>query len=106
MNSEEKKMDANEAAALTDEQMAEIAGGATDYNGDEIIYGNNGFMIGKIKRCTGEIKYWKCTHCGLPVYHTSVAYFCDKCDDWWVSRSIYTWGGTKEELIAANALTL
>ena len=101
-----EKINANDLVELTDDELGEIAGGTKDADGDEIIYGNNGFMIGQIKRCTGEILYWKCTHCGLPVYHTSAAYWCDKCDDWWVSRSYYTWNGTKEELIAANARTL
>lgn len=106
MNEKEKKMDASEPATLTDEQMGEISGGrAGEEPVSEDILGNNGKVVGCVN-ALGRIVYWKCTHCGLPVYRDWIAYYCDKCNDWWVSRGEYYWDGTKEELIAANAKTL
>ena len=104
MDEKEMKMSASEPAALTDEQIGQASGGVATIS--EEILGKNGKVIGNVRRDTGRIIYWKCSHCGLPVYRTWIAYYCDKCDDWWYSRSDYYWNGTKEELIAANAKTL
>ena len=63
------------------------------------IYNSRGNYVGHWNT-DGSITYWKCTHCNGPV-HRNTFYFCDKCDDWWISRADYTWYGTEAELIAA-----
>ena len=103
---DEKKMDVNEATMLTDEQIAEVAGGVDyDPDGFEIIYGRNGKQIGIVKG-GDRIMYWKCTHCGLPIYKEPLVYRCDKCNDWWLGRRYYQWNGTRESLIDEAAKTL
>ena len=98
------KMVTSEPATLTDDQMGQVSGGSSTH--DEPIFGYNGKQIGKVDKFTGRIICWLCTHCRQPIYCDWLAYYCDKCDDWWYSRADYYWGGTKESLRAANALTL
>ena len=88
--------------ALDDAELQEIAGGSRsdestiyDKQGREIGYYAVTFVI------TDHIYYWQCSHCGGPVHASGSFYFCDKCDDWWLSRAPHRWYGTKEELIAA-----
>ena len=101
-----EKMGADLPLELTDDQMTEVAAGA-EYNkeGYELLRGKNGKLVGMVNT-SGRIMYWKCTHCGLPIYDDHFVYRCDKCNDWWLCRTYYTWEGTREELIAASALTL
>ena len=91
--------------SLSDAELKDVSGGMGTYyqsNSDKwCIYNAKGELVGKI--LNGKINYWKCTHCNDPVHMSSAGiFFCDVCDDWWISRAKYIWNGTAEELIAAS----
>ena len=91
------------AITLNDTELKNVNGGVTPIAKIPIklydICNSRGNPVG-FKRDDGTIVYWKCTHCNGPV-HRNTFYFCDKCDDWWLSRANYIWSGTEAELIAA-----
>ena len=90
---------------ISDGNLAEVTGGNRHHGATmTAVLGRNGKQIGS--RELDGITYWKCTHCGLPIYKDVFIYRCDACNDWWLSRAGYTWKGTEEELIAAAAMTL
>ena len=89
------------ANALKDSELEKANGGIWLDPGTtsvENVFDKKGRVIGF--KLNGTIYYWQCTHCGCPV-HKNVFYYCDKCDDWWLSRNDYVWNDTEEQLIAA-----
>ena len=84
--------------ALNDTQLQEAVGGASEVPNARKIYDTKGRLIGYCRH--NALYYWQCTHCGGPV-HKNGPFWCDKCDDWWISRAAHEWTGTEAELIAA-----
>ena len=88
--------------ALNDTELQDVTGGCRGTGGSyatSYVHDAKGRTVGYYNS-SNELYYWKCTHCGNPV-HRDGFYFCDPCDDWWLSRADYVWHGTEAELIAA-----